>query len=147
MQILFTTSNTLLSRAIRRQSGEPVSHCAIEFGGWVIHSNLRGVNVEPLAVFASHSQIVYSVEIPFDLDRFMGTLSQCWGTGYDFGALLYLGARTVLPFLPKRNLWQCNGMFLCVEFITEILYGREESTMTPYQLYERLVAAQQTETV
>lgn len=141
MQILFTTSDSLLSKLIRRQAGEPVSHCAIEFGGWVIHSNLRGVNVEPLSAFASRNEIVYTADIPFDLDKFMATLGKCWGAGYDLGGLLYLGVRSIFPWLPNRNLWQCNGMFLCVEFITEVLYGREESTLTPYQLYLRLIEA------
>ena len=143
MQILFTTSNSILSRLIRWSTGEPVSHCAISCGGWVIHSNLFGVHVELPQTFSSHSQIIYSVDVPYSQDKLMTTLSKYDQAGYDFGALLYLGLQAILPFLPRKNLWQTTGMFLCTEWITEVLYGGEDHMITPYELYLRLSEREQ----
>jgi hypothetical protein len=138
MRILFTRSNSLLSRLIRKVTGEPVSHCALECSGWVIHSNLRGLHVELPQTFLRKSEIVYSVEIPYDMGLVMHALSKYEGKGYDIGALLYLGLRSLLPFLPKKNLWQSTGLFLCTEWVTQVLSGREDHMITPYGLYKRL---------
>jgi len=60
------------------------------------------------------------------------------GSMYDYGAFLYIGLKCLLPFLPKINLWQTTGMFLCTEWVQEVL-GREiDSMITPYKLYELL---------
>lgn len=138
MQVLFTRSNSILSRVIRRVTGEPVSHCAISCGGWIVHANLLGVHVELPQTFTTHSQIVYSVDVPYDQDKLMATLAKYDQRPYDFGALLYLGIRFVLPWLPAKNLWQTTGMFLCTEWVTEFLFGGEDHTITPYKLYLRL---------
>lgn len=57
---------------------------------------------------------------------------------YDFGALFYLALRVLFPWLPKKNLWQTSGMFLCTEWVTEVLEGEEDSMITPYKLFLRL---------
>lgn len=141
MDIIFTRNNTILSRLIRKVTGEPVSHCALDFAGWIIHSNLYGARVDLPQEFDKHNDIVYRVTVPFDLDKLVHTLVGSTGSRYDFGALLYAGLRCVLPFLPKQNLWQCTGMFLCTEFVTSILYNTEDSEITPYQLYQRLLGS------
>lgn len=138
MQVLFTRSNSILSRMIRHVTGEPVSHCAISCGGWIVHANLLGVHVELPQTFTKHSEVVYSIELPYDQDKLMVTLSKYDQRPYDFGALLYLGLRFLLPFLPVKNLWQTTGMFLCTEWVTEFLFGGEDHTITPYHLYLRL---------
>lgn len=143
MQILFTTSNSLLSRLIRRVTKEPVSHCAIAHNNWVIHSNLLGVHMELASTFTKHSKVVHSVQIPENMDKLMHVMSQYDQRPYDFGALLYLGLRFCMPFLPAKNLWQTTGMFLCTEWVTEFLFGGEDHTITPYQLYLRLKGASQ----
>ena len=56
------------------------------------------------------------------------------GHPYDFGALFYLAARRVCPWLPKKNLWQCSGMFLCTEWVTRYLDGAEDSMKTTVDL-------------
>ncbi len=149
MQVIFTRSNSLLSRLIRSVTGETVSHCAIATGPWVVHSNLLGVHVELALHFLQHSECVYYVEFPDAalMPRVLNTLAQYDQRSYDFGALLYLGLRFLCPWLPRKNLWQTTGMFLCTEWITEVLDGTEDHTITPYQLYLRLRAQQQPENV
>jgi hypothetical protein len=146
MNILFTRSNTWMSKIIREVTGEPVSHCAIRAEGFVIHVNLLGLQIEKTEDFYKTNQLIYHVELG---DGRIGSrhagltflLEKISGKGrmaYDIGALLYLGARYILPFLPKKNLWQCTGMYLCTELITEILDNKEDSMITPYKLYLKL---------
>lgn len=136
MRILFTKNNTLLSRLIRHVTGEDVSHCVLEVHGWLVHSNLYGVHAELPQDFKS--DVVYSVEVPYNPEGVIRALAAYQGRMYDFGALLYLGLRVLCPWLPKKNLWRSSGMFLCTEWITAVLNGKEDSMITPYQLYERL---------
>lgn len=138
MRILFTRSGTPLSRAIRAVTKEPVSHCAIQLGELVVHSNLYGVHLETLHYFQTHSEIVYEVDIPDNIEGLHNSLDRDEGKWYDIGALLYLGLRYVIPCLPKKNLWQCSGMYLCTEFVTEVINGEADSLVTPYQLYVKL---------
>jgi len=61
---------------------------------------------------------------------------------YDFKALLWCGLMLTLrrwfpKWIPKQNLWQSSGMFMCTELITAIL-GEVDSMITPYQLYLKL---------
>lgn len=137
MRILFTKSKSLLSYLICAVTKEPVSHCALEIHGWVIHSNLYGVHAEPLEDF--RGEIVYSVEVPYKEEALISGMAKYQGRMYDVGALLYLGLKYLLPFLPKKNLWQSSSMFLCTEWVTQVLDGRADSMVTPYKLYERLV--------
>lgn len=133
MQIIFTKNNSIMSRIIRRLTREPVSHCAILDEGYIVHSNLLGVNVSKPADF--HSEIMFRVEIEYDSDKLATSVEKYKGRFYDFGALLYMGARCIFKGLPKKNLWQCSGMFLCTEWVTQVLENREVSDITPYQLY------------
>jgi hypothetical protein len=119
-------------------TGEPVSHVAIECAGWIIHSNLLGVHVELPQTFYRHSTVLYAVDQPFDMEHLMQTLSKYDQHSYDFGGLLYLGLQALIPWLPKKNLWQQTGMFLCTEWVTSVIYGYEDHMITPYQLYLRL---------
>lgn len=138
MRLLFTKSGSLLSRAIRWLTKEPISHCAIEFGGYVAHSNLLGVHIELKETFEAHSTVVFAIGIEDSPMRLHMALEKADQHPYDFGALLYLGLRCLCPWLPKANLWQTTGMYLCTEWVTEVLYGEADSTITPFQLYERL---------
>lgn len=142
MRILFTKSSSPLSRVIRAVTKEPVSHCAIDCSGWILHSNLYGVHVELPQTFTSHSEIVYSIDIPFDINKIMATLAKDELKFYDYGALLYLGLRYLFPFLPKKNLWQSSNMYLCTEWVTDVLASNPDSMITPYQLYLQLVSKQ-----
>jgi hypothetical protein len=78
-------------------------------------------------------------------DRFMlhslgKVLEDTEGRSYDYTGLLYLGLRYYAKrylgvSLPKVNLWQISGMFTCTEFVTKVLSGKEDSLITPYQLF------------
>ncbi len=138
MRILFTKSDSILSKVIRAVTKEPVSHCAIECSGWIIHSNLYGVHVELPQNFLNHSEIMYSVEIPFDPNKVMATLAKDEFKFWDIGAALYIGLRCWLPFLPKKNLWQSSDMYLCTEWVMDALEEVPDPMITPYQLYLKL---------
>lgn len=140
MQVLFTRSTSILSRIIRYLTAEPVSHCAIRFEELVIHCNLLGVQIAPYREFAEKCEIIYSVEAHKELYLVFDLAYKYWEAKYDLGGLLYLGLRCLCPWLPKANLWQNTGMFLCTEFITEFLEGEEDHMTTPYQLYKRLLS-------
>ena len=140
MEILFTTTDLPVSRLIRHVTKEPVSHCAVRIGEFVIHSSFSGVEILPYSVFASKYKIIYRIySITYPLKVYK-TLKKYYGHPYDFGALLYLGLRALLPksWTKKRNLWQTSGMFLCTEFVTTFIDDKEDSMITPYQLYLRL---------
>lgn len=140
-RILFTTGHSPLSRAIRSRTGEPCSHVALECAGWVVHSNLFGVRVDLLVDFLQVADVVYELPVPMDAGMILSKYLQYRHSGYDFGALMYLFLRSIPGFkfiLPEKNLWKSNGMFLCTEWATQVLQNKENSVITPYQLYLEL---------
>lgn len=139
MLILFTTSKYPTSWLIRKLTREDCSHCAIQVGLEVIHSNFRGCNLATLQDFTSNNQILHMVYVPTPEGLTAQALYNDYkGVGYDFGALLYAGLRILCRFLPKVNLWQTTGMYLCSELVTRILDGEEDSMITPHNLYLKL---------
>ena len=117
MKILFTKSDLLGSKLIRAVTEEPVSHCAILHGDQVTHSTFYGVVTESYEEFAAVNEVVHSVEVKNAPILIKGHKGSC----YDFGAFIYLGLRLLFPLiLPKKNLWQTTGMFLCTEFVTHV---------------------------
>lgn len=125
---------------IRKITGEPVSHVAIRMRGIVTHSNFLGVHTEWHEDFYKHSTIRYFVPIR-DLDnvRLWASLLTAQRKPYDFGAMFYLGLRYLFPkWMPKQNLWQSSGAYMCTEFVTYVLKGEPDSMITPYQLYQQL---------
>lgn len=150
MKIVFTKSNRLFSKLIMAVTDEPVSHVILEFGEFVIHSNLLGLHVESKESFYKTSFPVFSVDC-HDLEEhpLFHLLASEEHSLYDFGAFLFLGisllARHYLRIpLPKSNLWQATGMFICTEWITRVIDQKEDSMITPYKLYLRLNSKQRT---
>ena len=137
MKILFTRSNKLVSRLIRRVTGEPVSHCALSIGDYVVHSNFLGMHPQTLASFEDGIEVWGSVELPDNYERVFDKLCQNYRAWYDFGAMAYLLAKAIFPWLPKKNLWQCSGMFLCSEWVSDYM-GEDDAMITPYKLYLKL---------
>lgn len=140
-RILFTAGSSPLSQAIRARTGEPVSHIALECNGWVVHSNLLGVRVDKLSDFEKHCQIIYSIPAPVTAETILTKYLEHRNASYDFGALLYLFLKLtpgIGRLLPCRNLWRSTGAFLCTEWVTHVIYGKELSSITPYQLYKEL---------
>ena len=142
MQIIFTKSNKIGSKLIRWGLDEPVSHVAIRYDDYVVHSRGGGVEVQKLSEFLKHSEVVYSTKVAKNVPRLFRLLLNTNKSRYDFGALLYLTVRTLCGkigiSLPKKNLWQTSGMFLCTEWVTSYLEGKEDSMITPYNLYKKL---------
>lgn len=147
MKILFTTRDEWFSNTIKDLTAEPVSHCALEFPehGFVIHSNIKGVHLEWSKNFRRKNIVVYEIDWPEEdsllkIDRL---LSQYEFSRYDCAAICFLGIKMAIRrhlriSLPKSNLWQSTGMFLCTEWVTKYVNGEEDSMITPYKLYLKL---------
>lgn len=150
MKILFTKSQSPLSKAIRAITDEPVSHVALSFsfGGFslVVHSNLLGLHLESQGKFLQHAEIVHTLKLKIPEDsgpKLKELLEKYEYSLYDFGALFFIGISLFLRSkfripLPKSNLWQSSGMFLCTEWATQYIDGTSDSMITPYKLFLRL---------
>lgn len=153
MNILFVKGSSILSKAIIGATKEPCSHVALEFPelGIVVHSNLLGVHIEWAHTFRQHIQVIHVLKSlkPEDndiiaenskLDNLLDKYEWSW---YDFGGLLFDGllmlSRTYLKIpLPKTNLWQSSSMFMCTEWVSEWIDGKQDSMITPEGLYQKL---------
>lgn len=144
IRILFTRSNLIGSKLIRWGLEEPVSHTAIEYDGLVFHANHLGVIIEPIGHFTKHSTVVYLVDVPDPdgLTKLRRMTTKYWRAPYDGGSVAWLSIRALLKKigikLKKANLWNSSSMFICHEWVTQVLDGAEDSNTTPYQLYLRL---------
>ncbi len=146
MIILFTTSNYPTSWLIRKLTKEDCSHCALYLPAVnkIIHMNFLGFRVESPQDFTKHNRILHHVDIPKYKDLPLEYFKDKYGKSkYDIKALLFAGIRVLCKkagiSLPKVNLWQTTGMFMCTEFVTDVLTGgQEDSLVTPHQLYEKL---------
>jgi len=147
LKILFTSSDKWFSKAIMEVTGEPVSHCALEFPnlGIVIHSNFRGLHIQWASTFRKENNIIY--EIPFveenEFEKIDQLMQKHEFVYYDIGAMAFLGVSMWLKAwlgvpLPKSNLWQSTGMHLCTEWVSRYVDGREDSMITPHKLYSRI---------
>lgn len=146
MKILFVRGSSPLSWVICKLTKEDVSHCAVEIDEWVLHSNFYGVHWDSKIEFQDKCTVLHQLEVPNNYERVVDLSAHYSGhRNYDFGGLLYLGVRLLLRVigihLPKKNLWQMTGMFLCTEWVTEVLGDTEDSEITPFKLWEKLNAA------
>lgn len=126
-----------------------MSHIALDFGEFIVHSNLRGLHLTWAKTFRKHTQVVFELErvrceqTLLDMERLDALLEKHEFSLYDFGALLFLGISFAaskylkLP-LPKRNLWQSSGLYMCTEWGTDMAVGKADSIVTPYKLYLNL---------
>lgn len=138
MKILFTRSDKIGSKLIRAVLQEDCSHTALQWDDLIIHSTFAGVHITPSAEFLAINQIMHSVDIPEDIHKLTTAITNGINRPYDVGAFIYLGLKKYLPFLPKKNLWQSSGMYLCTEWVTFEQDGKENSMITPHQLYLKL---------
>jgi hypothetical protein len=144
VEIASTRSNLFFSKLIRKITGEPISHIVIIVDDlWVIHSNFWGVHAEYVGDFQETSEIVERIPYNVSKDQVLDTLDNFHEASYDYLGMFGLGIclvlRRFLPLLvPKQNLWQTTGMFICTEFVSKAVFGQEDSLTTPGQLMERL---------
>lgn len=139
MQILFTTSNYPTSYLIRKITGDDCSHVALFFeeDQCVVHCNFLGMQRESKESFIKHNQIIHTIHTTYNKTS-IEVYEQYKGVKYDYAALLYLGLRYLCRLLPKANLWQSSNLFLCTEFVTEVLEKTPDSLVTPHQLYNKM---------
>lgn len=145
MHVLFVHSpQRFLSRLITSITGESVSHCALRYGKWVIHSNQRGLNIETYSTFTNVSTVLYAVEIPHSEEHLFSLLSKHTHAPSDILGLLYFGVYFLLKHLGLRraawNLWGTRGKFTCVEWVSYFVLGKECGLLTPMEFYRKLKA-------
>lgn len=147
MKILFTAGTSSLSKWIRSATREPVSHCALQFGHFVVHSNLAGIHLEWSANFRRANAVVLQLtrveaKDEDDLTNLGKLLETVEFSFYDVGALFFIALSLLLRKLglplPKSNLWQSAGMYLCTEWVGRFIDSADYSMITPLQLYEKL---------
>ena len=138
IELLWTKSNRPFSRLIRAVTGEKASHCVIKWNNFVIHSTFSGVKVVGAPTFLEQNEVIYRLNHEVKIEDLAAIVIKYGARFYDLLGFLYLGLRLLFPFLPKKNLWQITGMFMCTEFLSQFFYGKELSMITPDQLYFKL---------
>lgn len=141
--VLITAGHNPAASLIKSLTGEPASHVALRWGPWVLHSNFGGVRWDRYSDFQSKADILDEIPTDMPLERLLHLSAEyVEHGGYDYGGLLYCGAKLVLGkigiHLPKKNLWQMTGMHMCTEWVTDALHGQEDSTITPWKLRNKL---------
>lgn len=140
------------SKLIMELTGESVSHTVIRNGNFVYQSSFSGVEQVRTNDFLSKYTVGFSLcpsvygryRLNDDLvERLIERVVKLRGTPYDFPSLLYLGLRYSLfnafkISIPKKNLWQVSGLFLCTEFVEDVIGINTDSMITPYKLYLKL---------
>lgn len=150
MEILFTSRPAMpVSKLILDLTGETVSHTVIRNGDYIYQSSFAGVEQVHTKDFLSEYTVGYSL-IPSEdrltdalVERLIERVVALRGNPYDFPSLLYLGLRYSLLNvfkldLPQKNLWQISGMYLCTEFVEDVIDIKSDSMITPYKLYLKL---------
>ena len=149
MEILFTRGRSLFSKLITTATGESTSHVVVKYGNFIIHSNLKGVHVESYHTFIKNSTIVKALaeapegEASNRALKVMAALEKYENSWYDLGALFFIGfslfLRNYLKIpMPKSNLWNASGMFICTEFVSMAVEGKTDSMVTPLGLFYKL---------
>lgn len=145
VSVLFTSRvNSWATHLIMWATGEPFSHVAIRYGDFVVHSTFKGgLNVESYYHFIKNNSIYDEIEVSGDANTLLQLLGEHEKSTYDIGAFFFLGlsllARKYLKIpLPKSNLWQATGMFLCSGWVTKYLNQKENDMATPGDIYNAL---------
>jgi hypothetical protein len=139
-----------VSKLIMDVTGESTSHTVIRNGDFIYQSSFMGVEQVKATDFLSEYNVVYSLKpVSGRLDeadlveRLVNRFTALKGTLYDFPGFLYLSLRYSLASafklnIPKKNLWQISGMYICTEFVEDIIDIQSDSMITPYKLYLKL---------
>ena len=158
VELIFTRTDSPLSRIIRAITGEEYSHCA--FGGFyamggetsdvtdviplVLHSDLRGVVFESMERFFERNTVVSVIRIPVELD--IRSVGKSLGNRYDFSAIA--GYFPVIFWRrlfrePMKNILACSNAQVCSEFMVRELANVipffkqfDPETTTPGKLFE-----------
>jgi len=151
VRIMFTKGKNPFSKLIMWGLDEPISHVAIcFFDAFVVHSNIKGLNITSLDAFREHSNIVFEHEIARysrsqtvmkmrelgkDIDR----------AGYDWKYFCFLFWEALKSKIMRREL-KINGVhhdknkYLCLEVAEKYLnmHVRYDKDLyaTPMKMYE-----------
>jgi hypothetical protein len=90
INLVFTTADHVLAKAIRRITGSEASHVALGVGHYAfLHATAtRGVVVDPREVWLTYNRIVAEYRVvPYVEDRIVDIIATV-GTEYDFGSLI-----------------------------------------------------------
>lgn len=142
--ILFTKSATVGSAVIRAVTGEPVSHCAVyvpELDA-VWHSTVPVSKKQSYECFLKTNIVVYSVETEVTQNQVL-LMDGLMGKSYDYIKIVYLGIKILLKkiniSIHKADLTYLSGLYLCTEFVSDVVLNDENTNLTPYKLYLTLL--------
>lgn len=148
--ILGTTRDEFFSGIIRRVTGEPISHIAIRVKNKVLHSNRDGVVIDDYDYFIEHNKVIYEIKPRLRstekaIANKIASSEDMLGRKYDFFAILFLGFMLLLRLwfsksIPKQNLWDVSGMYICTEYVSEITNIEKDNAMiTPEELIKAII--------
>jgi hypothetical protein len=143
MEIIFTRQNGVISKLIRKITGEEVSHVAFIYMQNVYHSTHAGAAICTLKKFREKSEIVHRVKLPKKYDLcFHYRFAQIEGATYDLPAAIYAGWRILLNKtlglpIPELNKFNFKDAYICTELAQKILKIEEGKILTPFQLYQK----------
>lgn len=147
MQILFSKCSSFPSWMIRKGTNSDMSHTALEFDGQVVHSDFWGLRSQTSEQYRKENTIVVALDndtTPQDDAIKMNNLFNAYkSNSYDFGGMVFLAICILFHLwfgtrIPKKNLWQTTGLFICTEWVSDYVDGSEDSMATPIDLYKKL---------
>lgn len=145
LRILFTKKDSSsFSSLIRYITKEPYSHCAVQIGHIVFHSNWKGVNADYYTSFIKENTIAESYlcinaeAYKAYKEKIMRLFIEHDTSLYDYGALLFLAIKFILKLDIKSNLWQNNRDFICTEWVSKVLFKRQSSMLSPKALSDKI---------
>ena len=126
IKVLFTTSNSFLSRSIRFVTGSEYSHVAIVVDDIVYESQKEGIIAIPYELYSKynpgyHVIDVYEPIFDFNHDNIISDVnSLVYATKYDFVALLkHVLYKTTGYWRKRRN---SEKRMTCSEFVSFVFY-------------------------
>jgi len=152
MHVLFTTSDGLVSRIIRRYENFPASHVAIEINGLVYESVSKGVIKTDFNQYYFNNDVVYSLNLekiyPYllPIDEFTARNLAEKYLGENYGFLTLIGI-VLNDYLNIKLFADGKKSFICSEYVSIILNSiipnelnidKIPDYITPKDLYEQL---------
>jgi hypothetical protein len=151
-RIGFSTTDALLSRAIRRLTGSRVSHAFLVYRDvdfdreMVMEAVGAGFRIVPLDKFAKHNRIVEIVTPRHPIDEGLRAAVEWLGEGYDtrglLGMAVLLAARALRRRARLRNLLANRRALFCSEAVARACraarypgFDRDPETTSPQDLY------------
>lgn len=113
------------------------SHVAILINDFlVIESTMfTGVRIIPYSIWIKKNKIAHRIACPQkrSWDEVMGSVFKIWGKSYDYKGILFFGwalfkNKFFKTPLPKKNKWESDDSFFCVEIIENITGETYEMT-------------------